>query len=172
MAKGMIPALDKIITHKVYGVNKASEAFVLAGNPHDENGNLVVKVGMLGCRDQNFVNNFKPLTGLGQILILALSVGAFGAIDGLSGIFPKVMVRLFQLFKSGKHGEALKLQYLVTRADRMIFDLNLAGVKHVLYNLYGYGSSRRPPLNNLIDEATWAKYDPDFKKLAAVESTL
>ncbi|CCE79171.1 Piso0_001212 [Millerozyma farinosa CBS 7064] len=124
---------------------------------------------------QNVANNFKPFTGLGQILIPALSVGAFGAIDGLSGIFPKVMVRLFQLFRAGELDQALKLQYLVTRADRMIFDLNLAGVKHVLYDLYGYGSknvSGRPPLNNLIDDSTWAKYDADFKELAAVESTL
>lgn len=47
MAKGKIPALDKIITHKVYGIDKASEAFALAGKPQDENGNLVVKVAIL-----------------------------------------------------------------------------------------------------------------------------
>lgn len=85
------------------------------------------------------------------------------------------MVRLFLLFKAGELDKALELQYLVTRADRMIFDLNLAGVKHILYKLYGYGSkhvSGRPPLNNLIDDSTWAKYDKDFKKLAAIESTL
>lgn len=38
---------------------------------------------------QNVANNFKPFTGLGQILIPALSVGAFGAIDGLSGFFQR-----------------------------------------------------------------------------------
>lgn len=126
-------------------------------------------------KDENLAKNFKPFTGLGQILIPALSAGAFGTIDGLSGIFPKVMVRLFQLVKLGKHDEALKLQYLVTKADRMIFDLNLAGVKNVLFKLYGFGSSKvsgRPPLNNLIDDETWSKYDSDFKKLAAIESTL
>lgn len=47
MAKGKIPALDKIITHRVYGIDKASEAFALAGKSQDENGNLVVKVAIL-----------------------------------------------------------------------------------------------------------------------------
>lgn len=163
------------------GLEVAPETFdVLAKHPKIvgvklTHFNLDNYILLTAQRDRNLEKNFKPFTGLGQILIPALSVGAFGAIDGLSGIFPKVMVRLFQLFKSGNHDEALKLQYLVTRADRMIFDLNLAGVKHVLYNLYGFGSNKvsgRPPLNNLIDDDTWAKYDLDFKKLAAIESKL
>lgn len=47
MAKGKIPALDKLITHKVHGLDKVSEAFALAGRPVDDNGNLVVKVAVL-----------------------------------------------------------------------------------------------------------------------------
>lgn len=47
MAKGKIPALDKIITHKVHGLDKAYEAFGLAGKPQDENGHLVIKVAIL-----------------------------------------------------------------------------------------------------------------------------
>ncbi|CCH42834.1 hypothetical protein BN7_2379 [Wickerhamomyces ciferrii] len=124
---------------------------------------------------ENAANNFKPVTGLGQILIPALSVGVFGAIDGLSGIFPKVMVHLHKLFKEGRQDEGLELQYLVTKADRLILNLNLAGVKHALYVLYGFGNknvSGRPPLNNLIDDKTWAKYEPDFKKLSEIESSL
>lgn len=47
MAKGKIPALDKIITHKVYGVDHAFQAFTLAGKPQDEKGNLVIKVAIV-----------------------------------------------------------------------------------------------------------------------------
>jgi 2-keto-3-deoxy-L-rhamnonate aldolase len=130
---------------------------------------------LTGTKEQNLANNFKPFTGLGQILIPSLAVGAFGAIDGLSGIFPKTLLRLYNLIKEDKSDEALELQYLITRANRLIFDLNLVGVKHALNKIYGLGSSEftgRPPLNNHIDDATYSKYEGDLKKLEEIESTL
>ncbi|CCH42832.1 L-threonine 3-dehydrogenase [Wickerhamomyces ciferrii] len=44
MSKGKIPALDKMITHTIKGIENSSKAFEIAGKPFDENGNLVVKV--------------------------------------------------------------------------------------------------------------------------------
>lgn len=130
---------------------------------------------LTATKKQNLENNFKPFTGLGQILVPSAAVGAFGAIDGMSGIFPKVMVKLFQLIKENKQEEAIELQYLVTRANRMIFDINLVGVKHALRVVYGWGSEEvtgRPPLNNKIDEATWKKYEADILKLNEIEKSL
>lgn len=47
MASGLIPAVDKLITHRVQGLDKVEEAFKLAGKPQDDEGNLVIKVAIL-----------------------------------------------------------------------------------------------------------------------------
>lgn len=130
---------------------------------------------LTGEKEQNELNNFKPFTGLGQILIPSLAVGAYGAIDGMSGIFPKSMKNLFKLYNEKNFEEASNLQFLITKANRMIFDLNLVGVKHCLKKLYDFGDdnvSGRPPLNNFIDEKTWSKYDQDIQNLSNYEKSL
>lgn len=85
-------------------------------------------------------NNFRPFTGLGQVLIPSLSVGMFGAIDGLSGIFPN----------DGVKEKALQLQYIITKVDLMITELNVVGVKQLLKDVYGFGEiiSGRQLLSN------------------------
>ncbi|CAH6723311.1 putative L-threo-3-deoxy-hexylosonate aldolase [[Candida] jaroonii] len=117
--------------------------------------------------------NFKPFTGLGQILIPSLSIGAHGAIDGLSGIFPKCMVHLYNLYKSGEVEKAKELQFLVTSANQMIFDINLVGVKNAMKKIHGLGNGKaRPPLSNVISEETWSKYEEDLEKLNQFEKSL
>lgn len=130
---------------------------------------------LTGQREKYQANNFRPFTGLGQILVPSLAVGAYGAIDGLSGIFPKSMVKLYNLFKTQQFEEASHLQYLVTRANQMVFDLNLVGVKYALNSIHGLGDvthSARPPLNNSIDSKAWTKYSDDLSKLAKYESSI
>lgn len=119
-------------------------------------------------------NNFKSFTGLGQVLGPALSVSLFGAIDGLSGVFPKTMVRLFNLYKSGKLEEASKLQWLVTKVDMMVTELNVLGVKYALNKIYGYGESieGRPPLSNPLNVKRFDSYSEDLEKLKAIERSL
>lgn len=118
--------------------------------------------------------NFRPFTGLGQILVPALSVGMYGAIDGLSALFPKIMVKLYTLVQENKWKEASELQYLVTKADRMIMELNVVGVKHALKELHGLGQSviGRPPLSKPVDLQAYLKYAKDIQTLAEVERSL
>lgn len=129
---------------------------------------------LTGNVKHNLRNNFRPFTGLGQILVPALSIGVFGAIDGLLGVFPKSMLQLYNLFKQGETKKAAELQYLVTQADQMIMDLNLVGVKFALKKLYGFGDivAGRPPLNIATDPAVFAKYQPSFDALLEVERSL
>lgn len=119
-------------------------------------------------------NNFKSFTGLGQVLGPALSVSLFGAIDGLSGIFPKSMVNLFQLYKKGRLEEAGKLQWLVTRANMMISDLNVLGVKYALNQLYGMGDKLegRAPLSKPVNVKAYDSYFEDIEKLRHYEESL
>lgn len=119
-------------------------------------------------------NNFRSLTGLGQVLIPALSIGLTGAIDGLSGIFPKSMLELLRLYTNGKMEKATELQFLVTQANLMISELNVVGVKHALFEIYGYGKtlSGRPPLSKSVNLSAYKKYDAPLKALLKYEQTL
>lgn len=119
-------------------------------------------------------NNFRPFTGLGQVLIPALSVGMYGAIDGMSALFPKVMVKLFNLSKEGKTDEAAALQYSVTRADMMIAELNVVGVKHALKEIHGYGEclTGRPPLSQSVDINAYKRFQPALEELREIENAL
>lgn len=119
-------------------------------------------------------NNFRPFTGLGQILVPALSVGIYGTIDGMSAVFPKTMLQLYKLFRDGKIKEASELQYLVTKADAMIMELNVVGVKHALKQIHGFGKSiyARPPLSREVDLKAYQKFEADLKALEKVEASL
>lgn len=41
--------------------------------------------------------HFHPYTGLGQQMLAAVTLGAFGALDVVGTAFPKTMVRLYKL---------------------------------------------------------------------------
>ncbi|KAK6455967.1 Dihydrodipicolinate synthase [Scheffersomyces xylosifermentans] len=119
-------------------------------------------------------NNFRPFTGLGQVLLPAMSVGIYGAIDGMSALFPKVMVKLYTLIREEKYKEASELQYLVTRADMMIMELNVVGVKHALKQFYNFGEclTGRPPLSKSVDLEAYAKHEANLKVLDKLEKSL
>lgn len=118
-------------------------------------------------------NGFSVFTGFGQILLPAMLVGIAGAIDGLSGVFPKTMVNLMTLFKEGHMDEALQLQNDVARMERLIPDVGISGVKQAVTISMGMGETTcRLPLQSGVDQQVWQKYTKDFNKLAKYESTL
>lgn len=119
-------------------------------------------------------NNFKSFTGLGQVLGPALSVSLFGAIDGLSGIFPKTMVRLYELYTSGKQEEAAKLQWMVTKVDLMVTELNVLGVKYALNQIYDLGEKLegRAPLSKPVNISIFDSYTEDILKLREYENSI
>lgn len=40
----LLPDLEKLVTHRFYGLESGSKLFEIAGKPKDEQGNLVLKV--------------------------------------------------------------------------------------------------------------------------------
>ena len=137
--------------------------------------NMDKYIAIMGkLRQAGVHNRFRAFTGLGQILVPSMAVGAFGAIDGLSGVFPKSMVKLFELYKQGKLEEANELQAIVTEANNMVLNLNLVGIKTALSKYYGWGKTvvGRAPLNVAIDAKVWAKYEPALKVLEETEKSL
>ena len=43
-SNSLFPNLEKLVTHRYYGLDTAQQAFELAGKTSDEKGNLVLKV--------------------------------------------------------------------------------------------------------------------------------
>ncbi|CAH6723722.1 putative L-threo-3-deoxy-hexylosonate aldolase [[Candida] jaroonii] len=128
---------------------------------------------LLGQSQQLKDNNFRVLAGVGQVFLPGLSVGVEGCIDGLSNVFPKCMVQIWNLYSQGKLEEAQKLQALVTKVNEMTAVLNLLGLKYAIKHILGVGEVHgRPPLNQPIDLKVWEKYLPDFNELWAIEKSL
>ncbi|KAI9779050.1 MAG: hypothetical protein M1839_007716 [Geoglossum umbratile] len=103
---------------------------------------------------------FATFTGLGQQLTSALTVGCAGAIDGLSGVFPRTMVHLFRLASSGENTrEVRRLQYIVSTANEMIVKHGAVGIKEAVRRVLGFGArdGMRPPLAGGLPggEAEW-----------------
>lgn len=119
-------------------------------------------------------SNFTLLTGLGQVLIPALTVGFSGAIDGLSAVFPKSLVHLYELHQQGDHEGALRLQLLINRAEKLVAELNINGVKYALKQYYGFGSGlvARPPLNRYFTVEAFGKFESALRELKEVEDGL
>ncbi|KAK9465241.1 hypothetical protein V1512DRAFT_52751 [Lipomyces arxii] len=122
-------------------------------------------------------NNFHVFTGLGQQLLPILNIGAHGAIDALSGIFPKSVVYLFNLSLTGKISEAQKVQYTVSAAEEVVADLGTVGVKEGVARILGWGDKdgARLPLMGGLDggDVTWTtKYQDAFEDIAKLEATL
>ena len=119
-------------------------------------------------------NSFICFTGLGQLLLPAMVVGTSGAIDALSAIFPKTMVHLYKLCKDGKMKEASKLQFHVSKAEVMVADLNVVGVKYALKELYGVGEcvTGRAPLSTQVNLDAYNKYPKDLQTLQEIEKSL
>ena len=66
------------------------------------------------------------------------------------------------------------MQFLVTRVDLMITELNMLGVKHALNLIYGFGEclSGRPPLSKAVNLTAYNKYAEDIKRLLDYEQKL
>ncbi|CUM68112.1 uncharacterized protein PRCAT00005829001 [Priceomyces carsonii] len=130
---------------------------------------------LLASEDKQYkLKNFKPFTGLGQVLVPAMSIGVKGAIDGLANVFPKSMLRILELYKQCQYEEVAKLQYQVTRANQMISELNVVGIKLALKEIYGFGdcTSGRPPLNREANKEIYLKYSKDLAALLEIEKSI
>lgn len=129
---------------------------------------------LLGQSQELKQNNFRVMAGVGQVLLPGLAVGAEGCIDGLSNVFPKSMVKIFNLYEQGNLKEAQKLQALVTSVNEMTAVLNILGIKYALKYAFGFGEivTGRPPLNQDIDINVWNKHLGAFKLLLAYEECL
>ncbi|ANB15387.1 hypothetical protein AWJ20_3014 [Sugiyamaella lignohabitans] len=120
-------------------------------------------------------NDFTTFTGLGQVLLPAISVGISATIDAISSAYPKSVVKLFNLALEGKTKEAQKIQYLVSRAEEIIVAKGPVGTKYAVAKALGYSKQAqlgRPPLSEPLTTAQIERFEPELEALAALEKSL
>jgi 2-keto-3-deoxy-L-rhamnonate aldolase len=120
-------------------------------------------------------NNFAVMTGLGQVLLPAISVGCSGTIDAMSGAFPKLVVKLFELAVQGNIKEAQKLQVVLSRVEEIIVAHGPVGTKYAISRALGYGKTAevcRAPLDQTLTAAQKNKFNPAIDAAIALEKSL
>ncbi|KAF1808346.1 dihydrodipicolinate synthase [Eremomyces bilateralis CBS 781.70] len=125
---------------------------------------------------------FRLFTGFGQHLLPVLSVGGAGAIDGLAGIFPKCVVRLYNLFEQGRNGdervwnEMRALQFAICGGEKLIAKWGTIGIKEATSRIVGIGDrdGGRLPLQGGIPggDAEWEQWKTVMDDLVAIEKSL
>jgi 4-hydroxy-2-oxoglutarate aldolase len=73
--------------------------------------------------------DFAVFGGQSDFLIAGLSVGSAGCIAAFANVFPKVVMRIYELWQQGKNGEALELHQKAALAERACKG-GIAGTKY------------------------------------------
>ncbi|CAJ2511794.1 Uu.00g074190.m01.CDS01 [Anthostomella pinea] len=122
---------------------------------------------------------FHPYTGIGQQLLPAVTVGAFGAMDVVGSFFPKSIVQLYKLSSlaqptAEQKQDAQALQYKVAAMGEFLNTYNIIGIKEAVSRLRGFGSpdAVRLPLLGSITEDEWASWQGVVDVLQEVEDSL
>lgn len=113
-----------------------------------------------------------------------LTVGGKGAIDGLSGIFPRTVVKLYTIFEeSSARGvnkqdleEMRKLQYKICQGERLIGKWGTVGIKEAIARVWGIGEKEgaRLPLAGGFQggDKEWENWSEVFDGLKKLEQSL
>ena len=117
------------------------------------------------------VKDFVCLTGLGHLLLPALSVGFKGTVDAISGAFPKVYTLLMQAYSKGDFKTAQQLQLSIIRGEKVVSEFGVIGIKRIIHQATGFGETYlgRLPLNK-DTTGGWEKLDKFIQEITQVEA--
>ncbi|KAI0843102.1 dihydrodipicolinate synthetase family protein [Hypoxylon sp. FL0890] len=116
---------------------------------------------------------FRVYSGFGQQLGPIVVFNAAGVIDGLASIFPKTVVRLFELaskrpIDDAAINEARKIQCRVSRAEEYIGRWGILGIREAIYRVVGLGNLEggRAPLRGKIPDGAWDEWAHVMKAMS------
>ncbi|CAM1507735.1 Fc.00g045830.m01.CDS01 [Cosmosporella sp. VM-42] len=119
---------------------------------------------------------FRLYSGFGQQLGPIALFNAAGAIDGLGAIYPKTVVRLFNLVSARPVTEenldaAQKLQWIVSSSEEFIGKNGILGIREAIFRVLGMGNldGGRLPLSGALSEGEWGKWAEIMEKMAEEE---
>jgi L-threo-3-deoxy-hexylosonate aldolase len=112
------------------------------------------------------------LSGVADLIIPTLAVGAYGAIVGAANVFPKTCVELFDLYLNGGDQQKIQdLQALLAQGDWAMTKRAVPGFKAVLDKYHGYGGIPRQPMAALGKAAKDELY-AEVEEIMKHEATL
>lgn len=119
------------------------------------------------------LEDFVCLTGLGHLLLPALSIGFKGTVDAISGAYPKTYTKLMQAFEAGDFKEAQRLQLAIIKGEKVVSEYGVIGIKRIIHEATGFGETYlgRMPLNKDVTSG-WDKLEESIDSLASVEKTV
>lgn len=129
-------------------------------------------------------DHFSVFTGLGQNLLPVLAIGGVAAIDGLAGVFPRVVVRLFSLFNDslakgiGKKEvqEMRELQFRICEGEKLVARWGVVGLKEALARVWSFGGAKgaRLPIAGGFEDGDgeWKKWEKVYEGLKKLEDSL
>jgi len=109
-------------------------------------GKLARVARAMGAMTPNNPIGYWAVGGLADFILQALVAGGSGVIAGGANITPKVCVKVFDLYRSGKLKEAMEMQALLAEGDWVHTAAGVGGTKAVLDHFVKYGGGPRAPL--------------------------
>jgi L-threo-3-deoxy-hexylosonate aldolase len=116
-------------------------------------------------------SGYMAFGGICDFTVQTLASGGSGIIAGGANVFPKVCVRVWNLYAEGKVDEAIALQKVLSRGDWFLTKAAIAGTKQAIQSYYGYGGYPRRPLKR-IDKARIAAIAEGIKDVMDIEQSL
>lgn len=125
------------------------------------------------AHDERIPQPFAAFAGKSDFFLHGLVAGSNGVIAAAANFTPKVHVKLLELYDTGKLKEATELQTKLSRADWVLVQLGVAGLKAALDRYFGYGGGRsRRPLGLVASAKFEGEKDAVLKDLVDLESSL
>ena len=90
--------------------------------------------------------------GIADFTAQTAASGGSGIIAGGANVFPKLCVKVWDLWTKGEYAEAMELQKILSKGDWVLTKAAIAGTKAAIELEYGYGGIPRRPLQPLSEE--------------------
>lgn len=119
------------------------------------------------------IKDFTCLTGLGPLLLPALSVGFKGTVDAISGAFPRIYTKLIDAFDNGDYSQAQRLQLAIIRGEKTVEKYGVIGIKRIIKEATGFGETYlgRVPLNKDITGG-WEELNNFIQEITDIENKI